>query len=96
MLRRQLGQKTRPTEPVSVDVMTGCYDAANKRDAHADGTHPSVHPPRWNGVALAYHGLKAQGWLRADAVSRRARRGMEACKQPKRMMLKASQPLAGG
>ena len=49
---------TAPTDPVSVDVMTGCSGGANKRDAprriaHADGTftrHP--HPRRWCGVTL--------------------------------------------
>ena len=95
-LNRQNGPHRRPTDPVSVDVMTGCYNAANNKTPRADGTftrHP--HPRRWCGVTLRLPWAESPR-LRADAVSRRARRGMEACKQPKRMMLKASQPLAGG
>ena len=49
--------------------MIGSYDAANKRDAHAETPTPMeptracTHP---DGTVLrcAYHGLKAQGYVR--------------------------------
>ena len=62
--------KTRPTDPASVDVMTGCYKAANNETPRAESTTPMerlrVTRTHADGAVLrcAYHGLKAQGYVR--------------------------------
>ena len=49
--------------------MIGSYDAANKRDAHAETPTPmeptrACTHPDGTGLRCAYHGLKAQGYVR--------------------------------
>jgi hypothetical protein len=61
---------TAPTDPASVDVMTGCYNAANNKTPRAESPTPMerlrVTRTHDDGAVLrsAYHGLKAQGYVR--------------------------------
>jgi hypothetical protein len=61
---------TAPTDPASVDVMTGCYNAANNKTPRAESPTPMerlrVTRTHADGAVLrcAYHGLKAQGYVR--------------------------------
>ena len=51
---------TAPTDPVSVDVMTGCYDATRPKNT----PHRPRRPADGAVLRCAYHGLKAQGYVR--------------------------------
>ena len=65
---------TAPTDPVSVDVMTGCYNAANNKTPRTESPTPMERlivtrtrtRTHADGAVLrcAYHGLKAQGYVR--------------------------------